>query len=154
MSHRRYQDVIVFIVGGGCYSEYYNLQVIRERGGWWAIHCISQHYLVMLSVLVPHPTEFKCLRFQLSIMIIDGWSASNQQLLPIQPCVVYAYQDLLKQKQSGGGGALRNIIYGCSELLSGDDFLKQLERLGATSAARWDWRHIRIVSQKTEKTTD
>ena len=50
--------------------------------------------------------------------------------------LVYTYQDLLKQKQSGGGGALRNIIYGCSELLSGDDFLKQLERLGATSAAR------------------
>jgi hypothetical protein len=32
----------------------------------------------------------------------------------------------------GGGGALRNIIYGCSELLSGDDFLSQLGQLGGT----------------------
>ena len=59
---QKYSEVIVFVVGGGCYSEFYNLQ------------------------------------------------------------------DLLKAK--GGGGALRSVMYGCSELLSGDEFLSQLERLG------------------------
>jgi len=64
---QKYQDVIVFVVGGGCYSEFYNLQ------------------------------------------------------------------DLLKQKQASGGGVLRNIVYGCSDLLSGDDFIAQLERLASPS---------------------
>lgn len=61
----KYSDVIVFVLGGGCYSEFFNLQ------------------------------------------------------------------ELLKDKGPGGssGGALRNIIYGCSELLSGDEFVDQLERL-------------------------
>ena len=45
-------------------------------------------------------------------------------------------QDLLKQKASSGGGVLRNIIYGCSELLSGDDFLSQLERLGSIKTSK------------------
>ena len=62
----KYSDVIVFVLGGGCYSEFFNLQ------------------------------------------------------------------ELLKDKGPGGSsssGALRNIIYGCSELLSGDEFVEQLERL-------------------------
>ena len=61
----KYSDVIVFVLGGGCYSEFFNLQ------------------------------------------------------------------ELLKDKGPGGssGGALRTIIYGCSELLSGDEFVDQLERL-------------------------
>ena len=62
MKGQKYTEVIVFVVGGGCYSEFYNLQ------------------------------------------------------------------DLLKAK--AGGGALRSIVYGCSEVVSGDSFLSQLERLG------------------------
>lgn len=58
----KYSEVIVFVVGGGCYSEFYNLQ------------------------------------------------------------------DLLKQKQQAGS-SLKNIIYGCSELLSGDRFLDQIGKL-------------------------
>jgi len=57
--------VIVFMMGGGCYSEYFNLQ------------------------------------------------------------------DLLKHKGAATGGTLRNIIYGCTELSSGDDFLAQLQKLGS-----------------------
>lgn len=58
----KYSDVIVFVLGGGCYAEYYNLQ------------------------------------------------------------------ELLKDKASSGG-SLRNIMYGCTDLVSGDDFLDELERL-------------------------
>jgi sec1 family domain-containing protein 1 len=60
---QKFSDVIVFMVGGGCYSEFYNLQ------------------------------------------------------------------ELIKQK--AGSGALRTVTYGCSELVSGDSFVEQLERLGA-----------------------
>lgn len=59
---QKYSDVIVFVIGGGCYAEFYNLQ------------------------------------------------------------------ELLKQKNTSGG-SLRSIIYGCSELTSGDEFIGQLERL-------------------------
>lgn len=61
----KYSDVIVFLVGGGSYAEFYNLQ------------------------------------------------------------------ELLKGKSSASGNALRSIMYGCSDLVSGGDFLDQLERLGA-----------------------
>ena len=60
---QKYSEVIVFVVGGGCYAEFYNLQ------------------------------------------------------------------ELLKAK--AGSGALRSVVYGCSEVVSGDRFLAQLERLGA-----------------------
>ena len=40
-------------------------------------------------------------------------------------------QDLLKHKGAATGGTLRNIIYGCTELSSGDDFLAQLQKLGS-----------------------
>ena len=63
----KYSDVIVFVVGGGSYAEFFNLQ------------------------------------------------------------------ELLKGKASGAN-ALRSIMYGTSDLLSGGDFLDQLERLGAPSA--------------------
>lgn len=59
----KYSDVIVFVVGGGCYAEFYNLQ------------------------------------------------------------------DLIKSR-AGTGAALKNVMYGCSELVAGDAFLEQLERLG------------------------
>jgi sec1 family domain-containing protein 1 len=59
---QKYSDVIVFVIGGGCYSEFFNLQ------------------------------------------------------------------ELVKQKAAGSN--LRNVSYGCSELLSGDSFLRQLEKLG------------------------
>ena len=59
----KFSDVIVFVVGGGCYSEFYNLQ------------------------------------------------------------------QLIKAK-AGTNSALRSVIYGCSELVSGDSFLEQLESLG------------------------
>lgn len=61
---QKYTDVIVFVLGGGCYSEFYNLQ------------------------------------------------------------------ELIKQRKESGIGQLRNVTYGCSELLSGDMFLNQLEILG------------------------
>ena len=57
----KYSDVIVFVVGGGCYSEYFNLQ------------------------------------------------------------------ESLKQKVSTS--SIRSITYGCTEILSGDSFLSQLERI-------------------------
>jgi hypothetical protein len=59
----KYSEVIVFVMGGGCYAEYFNLQ------------------------------------------------------------------ELLREK----GGGLRHIVYGCSDLLSGQDFLSQLQRLAAAS---------------------
>jgi len=59
----KYSDVIVFVLGGGCHSEFFNLQ------------------------------------------------------------------ELLKEKGAGSGAVLRNVMYGCTELLSGDDFMDQLERL-------------------------
>jgi hypothetical protein len=62
----KFSDVIVFVVGGGCYSEFYNLQ------------------------------------------------------------------QLIKAK-AGTNSALRSVIYGCSELVSGDSFLEQLENLGGRS---------------------
>ena len=61
---QKYSDVIVFVIGGGCYAEFYNLQ------------------------------------------------------------------ELLKQKNTSGG-SLRSIIYGCSELTAGDNFIEQLEKLSA-----------------------
>lgn len=60
----KYSDVIVFVVGGGCYSEFYNLQ------------------------------------------------------------------DLIKSK-AGANSALKSVMYGTSELMSGDSFLAQLEKLAA-----------------------
>jgi hypothetical protein len=60
----RYSDVIVFVIGGGCYSEYFNLM------------------------------------------------------------------ELQKQKQTQPGG-LRNVYYGCTELVNGAQFLGQLEKLGS-----------------------
>lgn len=72
----KYSEVIVFVVGGGCYSEYFNLQ------------------------------------------------------------------ELLKVKQQSASSAnstsigLRNIIYGSSELTSGDKFLKQVEKLASMSSTK------------------
>lgn len=63
----KHTDVIVFVVGGGSYSEYFNLQ------------------------------------------------------------------EYLKDKTASGSSGLRNIIYGCSDLVSGDDFLAQVERLANTA---------------------
>jgi len=60
---QKYSDVIVFVIGGGCYSEFYNLQ------------------------------------------------------------------ELIKQKNTSGGGNLRSIIYGCSELTCGDNFIVQFFKL-------------------------
>ena len=40
----RYQDVIVFIVGGGCYSEFYNLQV-RAHVRVFVLTSFSKSYL-------------------------------------------------------------------------------------------------------------
>lgn len=140
MYNCRYQDVIVFIVGGGCYSEYYNLQVRKEkrrgamRGWGWRCSLVN---IIVLCDLRLSPAWWYSSAFLLHNMSnnTDNSSESPPQLPPLFPFL--DIQDLLKQKQSGGGGALRNIIYGCSELLSGDDFLTQLERLGATSAAKW-----------------
>ena len=61
-------DVIVFFIGGGCYSEFYNLQ------------------------------------------------------------------ELLRDKATSGQ-TLRNVMYGCTELLTGGDMLKQLEDLGKPASA-------------------
>jgi hypothetical protein len=61
----KHTDVIVFVVGGGSYSEYFNLQ------------------------------------------------------------------ELLRDKLASGGSSLRSIVYGCTDLLSGDDFVQQLEKLAA-----------------------
>ena len=60
----RFSEVIVFVIGGGCYSEYFNLM------------------------------------------------------------------ELMKQKLATPGG-LRNIYYGCTEIISGNNFLSQLEKLGS-----------------------
>eukprot|EP01034_Spumella_vulgaris_P023349 gene23349-29562_t len=60
----KYSDVIIFVVGGGSYAEFYNIQ------------------------------------------------------------------EMLKGKAASGGN-LRNVMYGCTEMLSGDMFIDQLERLGA-----------------------
>jgi hypothetical protein len=60
----RFSDVIVFVIGGGCYSEYFNLM------------------------------------------------------------------ELQKQKQTQPGG-LRNVYYGCTELVNGAQFMGQLENLGS-----------------------
>lgn len=43
-------------------------------------------------------------------------------------------QDLLKQKAAGSGTTLKSVTYGCSELLSGGEFLDQLMKLGSPSA--------------------
>jgi sec1 family domain-containing protein 1 len=61
---QKYPEVIVFIMGGGCYSEFFNLQ------------------------------------------------------------------DLLKHKATSGS-ILRNVLYGSTELLAGDDFCAQLQKLGS-----------------------
>ena len=66
--HGKHADVIVFFIGGGCYSEFYNLQ------------------------------------------------------------------ELLRDKATSGQ-TLRNVMYGCTELLTGGDMLKQLEDLGKPASA-------------------
>lgn len=65
---QRYSEVIVFVMGGGSYSEFYNLQ------------------------------------------------------------------ELLKDKAAGT--SLRQIIYGCTDLISGDDFIAQLEKLATAGGQR------------------
>lgn len=58
----KYSDIIVFVLGGGCYSEYFNLlESLNEK--------------------------------------------------------------------SSSGGSLRSILYGCTDLLSGDEFVNELQRL-------------------------
>ncbi len=59
----KYSDVIVFVIGGGSYAEYFNLQ------------------------------------------------------------------ELLREKASSSAGSLRSITYGCTDLVSGDEFVRQLEKL-------------------------
>jgi hypothetical protein len=59
----KYSEVIVFVIGGGCYSEYYNLQ------------------------------------------------------------------ELLKEKSTNASGYPRHILYGCTDLLSGDEFIRQIENM-------------------------
>jgi hypothetical protein len=66
--HGKHSDVIVFFIGGGCYSEFYNLQ------------------------------------------------------------------ELLKDRATSGQ-SLRNIMYGCTELLTGGEFMAQLEELGTPTPA-------------------
>jgi hypothetical protein len=64
----KYSDVIVFVIGGGSYAEYFNLQeLLREKSS----------------------------------------------------------------KGSASSGSLRSITYGCTDLLSGDEFIHQLEKLSA-----------------------
>lgn len=66
----KYNEAVVFVLGGGSYSEYFNLQ------------------------------------------------------------------ELLKEKaRSGSADSLRSIVYGCSDLLAGEDFMLQLERLAAGQAS-------------------
>eukprot|EP00981_Chlorochromonas_danica_P007329 scaffold1690_cov177-Ochromonas_danica.AAC.6 len=68
-SGQKYSDVIVFVVGGGSYAEYFNLQ------------------------------------------------------------------ELLRDKMASANSGLRNILYGCSDLISGDAFLNQLETLATGGAS-------------------
>lgn len=60
---QKYSEVIVFVLGGGCYSEYYNLQ------------------------------------------------------------------ESLKEKAGSSGGYPRHILYGCTDLVSGDEFIRQIESI-------------------------
>jgi len=49
-------------------------------------------------------------------------------------------QELLKEKGAGSGSILRNVMYGCTELLSGDDFMDQLERLSQPKSITVDMK--------------
>lgn len=66
---QKHTDVIVFVIGGGCYSEFYNLQ------------------------------------------------------------------EMMKEKAAAGGNTLRNVSYGCTDMISGGEFISQLERLGSPSSS-------------------
>ena len=71
-------DVMVFAIGGGCYSEFNNLQeLVRQKNSTGSA-------------------------------AVGGGSGAS-------------------------GSALRHVIYGCTEMVSGDTFLKQLETLSCSS---------------------
>jgi sec1 family domain-containing protein 1 len=73
---QKFNDAIVFVIGGGCYSEYYNLQelVIPEKRSGTAGHR----------------------------------NAANT---------------------GNNSGSLRSLVYGCTDMLSGDEFIHQVAQL-------------------------
>lgn len=90
---QKYSDVIVFVMGGGCYSEFHNLQELL--GGEGGRHGSA------------------------------GAAAAGG-----------------KAPGSSGGGAaaaqqrsLRSVMYGCTDMVSGDEFFEQLQLLGTPSLA-------------------
>jgi hypothetical protein len=92
-SGQKYSDVIVFVMGGGCYSELHNLQELLGTGDGVGVGS-------------------------------NGGSAAAASV---------------SRSASGSAGtsgrALRNIMYGCTDIVSGEDFLNQLIKLGMPSGS-------------------
>lgn len=89
-SGERYPDVIVFVLGGGSYAEFFNLQelVVREEGAAGSAGAG-----------------------------VSGSGASKEA------------------GNSSGMRTLRSLTYGCTDLVAGDDFLRQIERLNSSTGS-------------------
>ncbi len=118
-ANNKYQEVIVFAIGGGCYAEYNNLQelVKQKQGGAGAASLTAGANNNNHSA-----------------------SSSNIGAAVLSTIQQQQQQQMMQQQQggmmsSGSGSGLKSITYGCTELLSGDKFLSQLEALGTPVAA-------------------
>jgi hypothetical protein len=102
----RFADVIVFVLGGGSYTEYYNLQelVIRDAGSGSSGGNLSARESSVGSAGA----------------VGSGSAAGGSS-----------------SSSSGGSGAgmatLRSVLYGTTDMLSGDDFMRQIEALASAS---------------------
>lgn len=109
-----FQEAIVFVVGGGNYIEYQNLQDF------------CQVHLLVLAFLL-HCGHRHSLGRSLSMHLsLDGLLADVGSFTPFMPCTCPAGPLLILQRTGNG----RRITYGSSQLLSPDQFIDEMTRLG------------------------
>lgn len=99
---QKYSEVIVFVVGGGCYTEYSNLQELLKQ---------------KVRFFLPWREQVRCL--DVSFHRLAHFFFFPSIVVMPTTCIF-----------QGSTGTLRNVLYGCTDLLSGDAFLSQLIQLG------------------------